>query len=106
MKKMKVLLLAMLLTFALSPLQSMAEGETETAAVATVEAVEAAEAEVILNRLEEIENMDKSSMSASEKKEMRKEVRSLKNDLKELGGGVYLSVGALIIVILLLILLL
>ncbi|PRZ20637.1 hypothetical protein [Flavobacterium granuli] len=65
-----------------------------------------AEVQVMLNRLEEIKEMDKSSLSSSEKKELRKEVREIKTNLKASGNGVYLSVGAIIIVILLLILLL
>ncbi|MBB6004401.1 hypothetical protein [Arcicella rosea] len=64
------------------------------------------EATVLINRLEEIKAMDKSNMSSIEKKALRKEVRSIKQSLKEVGGGVYLSVGAIIIIVLLLILLL
>jgi hypothetical protein len=50
--------------------------------------------------------MDKSELSSTEKKELRKEVRAIKAELKSTGNGIYLSVGAIIIVILLLILLL
>ena len=53
-----------------------------------------------------IDAMDKSELSAPEKKELRKEVRSIKKELRDISGGVYLSVGAVIIIILLLILLL
>jgi hypothetical protein len=60
----------------------------------------------MLNRLEEIKKMDKSNMSRSEKKELRKEVKTIKANLKATGNGVYLSIGAIIIIILLLILLL
>jgi hypothetical protein len=45
-------------------------------------------------------------MTSSEKKELRKEVRSTKKQLRELSGGVYLSVGAVIVILLLLIILL
>lgn len=65
-----------------------------------------AEVKVMYDRLEEIKNMDKSEMTRSEKKELRKEVRSIKSELRSTGNGVYLSVGAIIIIILLLILLL
>ncbi len=60
----------------------------------------------MVQRLEEIKGMDKSGLSSSEKRSLRKEVKSIKKEMKVVGGGVYLSVGALIIVILLLILLL
>jgi len=65
-----------------------------------------AEVKVMLNRLEEIKDMDKSNLSRSEKKELRKEVKAIKAELKSTGNGVYLSVGAIIIIILLLILIL
>jgi gas vesicle protein len=65
-----------------------------------------AEVKTMLNRLEEIKEMDKSSLKSSEKKELRKEVREIKSELKRSGQGVYFSVGAIIIIILLLILLL
>ncbi|WP_395052961.1 hypothetical protein [Flavobacterium sp.] len=65
-----------------------------------------AEVKTMLNRLEEIKKLDKSNLSSVEKKELRKEVRSIKKTLRTTGNGVYLSVGAVIIIILLLILLL
>lgn len=65
-----------------------------------------AEVKTMLNRLNEIKEMDKSNLSSSEKKELRTEVKTIKKNLKSSGQGVYLSVGAIIIIILLLILLL
>ena len=64
------------------------------------------EVKAMLNRLEEIKEMDKSSMNHAKKKELRKEVRAIKASLRASNHGVYLSVGAIIIIILLLILLL
>ena len=65
-----------------------------------------AEVKTMLNRLDEIKAMDKSSLNSTEKKLLRKEVRAINTSLKSTGHGVYLSVGAIIIIILLLILLL
>jgi len=62
--------------------------------------------EKITNRVEEIKAMDKSHMSRSEKKALRKELKEMKQQARAAGGGVYLSVGAIIIIILLLILIL
>jgi len=46
-------------------------------------------------------------LNTHEKKELRKEVRSIKSELNELSdGGIYLSAGAVIILIILLIILL
>lgn len=66
---------------------------------------EAAKAKVWLSRLDEINAMDKSNLSRSEKRTLRKEVRVIEKNLNS-SGGVYLSVGAIIIIILLLIILL
>lgn len=65
-----------------------------------------AEVKVMLNRLAEIKEMDKSELTSYEKKSLRKEVRAIKTNLKASGNGVYLSIGAIIIIILLLIILL
>ncbi len=60
----------------------------------------------MLNRLQEIKDMDKSSLSKTEKKELRNEVKGIKKEMKAANKGVFLSVGAIIIILLLLILLL
>lgn len=60
----------------------------------------------IVNRVEEIRNMDKSNLSREDKKALRKELREMKEQARAMQQGVYLSVGAIIIIILLLILIL
>ena len=60
----------------------------------------------LINRVNEIKDMDRSNLTAAEKQDLRKELRSLKKEVRKNSNGVYLSVGAIIIVILLLILLL
>jgi hypothetical protein len=67
------------------------------------EKVVAEEAKVMINRLNEIKSMDKTGLSKTEKKELRKEVRTLKTNLTSLGNGVYLSAGAIVVILLLLI---
>lgn len=49
--------------------------------------------------------MDKSELNKLEKSALRKEVKGIKKDLRALSGGVYLSVGVIIIVLLLVLLL-
>ena len=66
---------------------------------------DAAERSAIIARVYEIKKMDKSNLSPTEKKALREELRSLKKRYRE-RGGIYLSVGSLIIIILLLILIL
>ena len=61
----------------------------------------------LMKRLEEIKDMDKSNLTSTERKALRKEVKEMKKEVKREGSrGIYLSVGAIIIIILLLILLL
>jgi hypothetical protein len=69
-------------------------------------AEEKAKVEVMVKRIKEIRDMDKSDLSRVERKALRKEVRDIKATLKASNNGVYLSVGAILIIILLLILIL
>jgi len=68
--------------------------------------VKDAKTEMLTNRLKEIKEMDKSNMTRTDKKALRKEVKETKAALKASNNGVYLSVGAIIIIILILILIL
>lgn len=60
----------------------------------------------LTERLNEIREISRSELSKSERKELRKEVREIRKEMKAISGGVYLSVGAIIIIILVLILIL
>jgi len=64
---------------------------------------DAAQAKFLIHRLEQIKTMDAGKMSTTEKKAIRKEVKAIKNKLNDVGGGVYISAGALILIIVLLI---
>jgi hypothetical protein len=64
-----------------------------------------AQAQRLQNRLEEIKAIDKSTLSKAEKKALRGEVKVIKKEMKTISGGVYLSVGAIILIVLLIILL-
>ena len=105
MKKLPLYLMMTVLSLSMFPSTSFASEKNATADNAKTKEVPA-EVKVMLTRLEEIKAMDKSEMKASEKKELRKEVRAIKANLAATGNGVYFSVGAIIIIILLLILLL
>ena len=60
----------------------------------------------IINRVTEIQGMDKTNLSSDEKQDLRKELNTMKKEASALNSRVYLSVGAIIIAILLLILIL
>jgi hypothetical protein len=104
MKKLTLGLAAAMLLLIANPNPLKANAITNP--VVATEPVESAEVTVLVNRLEEIKAMDKTDMSSSQKKELRKEVKAIKGELKELNSGVYVSVGAIIIILLLLIILL
>ena len=70
-------------------------------------ATESVRSHALMKRLEEIKAMDFASMTTPEKKKLRKEVRSITKEVRQIHGrGVYISVAGLIIIALLLILLL
>lgn len=106
MKKLSLCVLAAFMMLAVIPAHLHAATETTPAAMAATKPVESEIADALNARLIEIKDMDKAGLSALQKKELRKEVRAIKSELKALNSGVYLSVGAILIIILLLILLL
>lgn len=59
----------------------------------------------LINRVEEIRNLDKSDMSAKEKKELRKELRATKKNIERGGGAIYIGGATLVLIIILIILL-
>lgn len=63
------------------------------------------EVQRMMNRLEEINAMDLKNMPRSERRKYAKEVKQIEKRMKAVGGGVYISAGALILIIVLLILL-
>jgi acyl-CoA synthetase (NDP forming) len=64
------------------------------------------EVKLMVDRVDEIKEMDRSNLSREEKKELRKELREIKKDLKKRrGSGLYISTGAIIIILLLIIIL-
>jgi hypothetical protein len=106
MKKIILCLMITCLSLTLIPLQSNAATITKPSSSVATSPAEAAEVKTLLLRLDEINAMDKAELKSSEKKNLRKEVKSIRHRLKEASGGVYISVGALIIIVLLLIILL
>ena len=103
MKRINVLLIAVMAFVLSSTAAVKAEGNNKADAKPKMPE---SEMKVLVDRLEEIKTMDRSLMNRSEKKELRSEVREINEEIKRDGGGVYLSIGALLLVIVLLILLL
>jgi hypothetical protein len=105
MKKIVICLMAMFLSLTFLPLSAAGSNTVPTDTKATTK-TESAEANTLILRLHEIKGMDKTKLNASEKKSLRKEVRATEKRLKEISGGVYISVGAIILIVILLVVLL
>ena len=105
MKKLTISILSTVLLFAcmLTPLKATTMDNSTPTSTSTAATMSAAETNTLTTRLQEIKATDKSGMSRSEKRELRKETNSIK---KKLSGGVYISAGALILIAIILILLL
>jgi len=76
---------------------------------ATTSAPVNAETQLMMNRLEEIKAMDLENMPRSERRKYAKEVKQIQKKMYKanaVGGGVYISAGALLVIVVLLILLL
>jgi hypothetical protein len=99
--------MTVLLTLTIVPVQSIAAIKEKPALVASkpADTKESAEAKALTFRLNEIKTMDKSKMNSVEKKNLHKEVRTIKRKLKDISGGVYISAGTIIIILILLVIL-
>lgn len=105
MKNLTLSAIALFLFLAIAPSQ-LSASTTERISLTETKALVEPRSASLQARLDELKTMDKSDMSFSEKRQLRKETRSIKKELAQLNGGVYLSVGAIIIIVLLLILIL
>ncbi len=84
-------------TVANTPLSTIVADSTKLAETSTMN--------LLMARLDEINAMDKSNMDRAEKRALRKEVRSIQREAKKVGGGVYISGGALLLILLLILIL-
>ncbi len=107
-KKINIVVLAVFLSFAFYPAQSNAAISAKPGPITVVFTHTADQVKVkkLESRLNAINKMDKSDLKFAEKRELRREVRSIKEQLNELGGGLLLSVGAIVVIVFLLIILL
>jgi len=101
-KLQKIVLIVMCLTLTLPAFSTAATPYTESTTPVNNDTREG----YLINRLQEIKAMTKNDLSKVEKKALRKEVKEIKKELRATQNGIYLSVGAIIIIVLLLILLL
>ncbi|MFZ0282308.1 MAG: hypothetical protein WAL29_11690 [Bacteroidales bacterium] len=107
MKKVFLSLAMAFLSITFLPVQSAEVNKEKPAALAPApKPADEAEARILISRLNEIDSMDKSKMNSSEKKNLRKEVKSIKSKLSDISGGIYISGAAIIVILVLLLILL
>jgi hypothetical protein len=99
------LLLAAMMTLALSVSVPGFSNDIAVSPKPTTEGTPSPEVQQMLNRLEEIKAIDVKSLPRSERRALRKEVKEIDQKLQDT-GYIYISVGALVLIVLLLILLL
>ncbi len=106
-KKVYLLSTVLMLAFSTSQLKA-ATVITEPVAkeVSLTDAQKQEKLQAIKERVEAIKAMDKSQLSKEQRQGLKAELKTMKAQAKGLGGGIYLSVGAIIIIILVLILIL
>lgn len=102
MKKIAYLLSFMFLFLAYAPVATAGETKKEKPELTAEQQVRLDE---INNRVEEIKAMDFADMSKAERNEVKSELKEMRAEAKSLGNGVYISVGAIIIILLIIILL-
>lgn len=102
----KAIFIAFLMIFTMvssSTFANKAEAKT-VAPLATENKLSAEEVSRMNKRVEEIRSMDKSEMTGSEKRELRKESKGIKENVRRSGEVIYISGGTLLIIILIIIL--
>ncbi len=57
------------------------------------------------NRVEEISKMDKSSLNSTEKRELRNELKGIRESVRRSDGVIYIGGGTLLLIILIIIIL-
>jgi len=101
----KSIFIGILMIFTLSSTIAFA-GTTENKAVAvkTETKLTAEEVTNLTKRVEEIRAMDKSEMTSLEKRELRKELKGIKENVRRSGEVIYISGGTLLLIILIIVL--
>lgn len=100
------LFFALLMVFALSAPTTFGASKSKKASSEKIEnKLSAEEVNRLTKRVEEIRDMDKSNLTVTEKRELRKELRTTKENVRRDGGYIYVSAATVVLIILLVILL-
>jgi len=104
MKKTIFIALMMFFTLGASTAFASTSDLKSNEPVAKENKLSAEEVNRLVNRVEEIRKMDKSTLTTSEKRELRKEIKSIKKNVRKHGEVIYISGGTILLIILILIL--
>jgi len=101
----KTIFIAIMMIFTLGATTFAAKNDLKsTTPVATENKLSTEELSQMKNRVEEIRSMDKSEMTVSEKRELRKESKGIKENVRKSGEVIYISGGTLLLIILIIVL--
>ncbi len=102
-----VMILSLGATTTFAAKSDLKSNSENTSAVAKTETkLTEAELSTMNKRVEEIRDMDKTNMTVTEKRELKKEMKATKENIKRNGGGyVYIGGGTLLLVLILILLL-
>jgi hypothetical protein len=102
----KTLFIALMMIFTLGATTAFASKTDlkSNAPTATENKLSAEEVSRLNNRIEEIRKMDKSDMTVSEKRELRKESKSIKENVRKSGEVIYIGGSTLLLIIIIILL--
>jgi peptidoglycan hydrolase CwlO-like protein len=107
----KIILFVFIMIFTLSATTAFANNSdkksTDKLAVPVKSENKLSEEELsrLTNRVDEIRDMDKTDMTFKEKRELRKELRTIKETVRRDGGYIYIGGSTLLLIIILIIIL-
>lgn len=91
--------------FSVSPILSFSnDSKSKTEIVIKNNKLSSEQINLLENRVNEIRNMNKSDMTSAEKREIRKELKGIKKNVRTHGDIIYISGGTLLLIILILLL--
>ena len=106
MKNIKIYFIIYLLIFSIQDLNASIGVHPSGNSDIVIQKTNATKIDSLNSRRLEIKNMDKSSLTNSQKKVLRQESQAIKKEQVHGEGGIYLSLSAIVIVLLLLVILL
>jgi hypothetical protein len=106
MKNIKIYFIIYLLIFYIQDVNASIGVESTVKSDVGIQKTNSSKIDSLNTRRLEIKNLDKSSFTNSQKKALRQESQAIKKEQVHGGGGIYLSLSAIVIGLLLLIILL